>query len=224
MALTKVEAIRKLLIANSGVAVWGYIYDQIEKYYPKAKQPIEWQAALRGTLYREIKNGRSFKMIAPAIVGLIDYDERQQVLNEDRSLLTERSVQAVIRVGQDRFRKKLLSAQKYCPITLINDHRILNAGHIKPWAVSSDSERLDVNNGFLFSPSIDKLFDYGLISFENDKRIIISKSISEKNLKNLGLERNKVYDKLPVLYSEKYLDYHRNYIYGKKFKMADTLI
>ena len=40
---------------------------------------------------------------------------------------------------------------------------ILIASHIKPWRVSNNNERLDVYNGLLLLPNLDKLFDKGYI-------------------------------------------------------------
>lgn len=59
--MTKVEAIKKLMEDNEGVASWQYIYDNMEKYYPVAKTSQEWQAGIRGVLYREIRNNKNFK-------------------------------------------------------------------------------------------------------------------------------------------------------------------
>jgi len=61
--MTKVEAIKNLIEDNGGVASWQYIYDNIEKYYPAAKASEEWQAGIRGVLYREIKNNKTFTRI-----------------------------------------------------------------------------------------------------------------------------------------------------------------
>lgn len=47
------------------------------------------------------------------------------------------------RVGQGLYRDKLLNECPFCPITMINDDRLLIASHIKPWAVSTDKEKLD---------------------------------------------------------------------------------
>lgn len=52
--MTKVDAIKKLLKDNGGIATWAIIYNEIEKYYPRAKVSREWQAGIRGVLYREI--------------------------------------------------------------------------------------------------------------------------------------------------------------------------
>jgi len=83
--MTKVEAIRKLMEDNGGVAAWRYIYDNIEKYYPQAKSAKAWQQALRGTLYREINKGKNFKSIGlkhkEPVFALIEYEHEKQ-LNE----------------------------------------------------------------------------------------------------------------------------------------------
>lgn len=47
------------------------------------------------------------------------------------------------RQGQGIYRDKLLSECPFCPITMINDEQLLIASHIKPWAVATDSEKLD---------------------------------------------------------------------------------
>ena len=46
----------------------------------------------------------------------------------------------------------------------VSDERFLIASHIKPWSQSNNQERLDVNNGLLFCPNHDALFDKGYFS------------------------------------------------------------
>jgi predicted restriction endonuclease len=208
--MTKKEAIRRVLEDNGGVASWDIVYNEITNYYPDAKRSTEWQAGIRGVLYREIRNNANFKMIDTGIISLKEYKEQNLVLKEDQYLITQKSIAVLIRIGQDKFRKKLLKTLKKCPITNIDDKRILNASHIKPWAISNDEERLDVDNGYIFSPIIDKLFDQYLISFEEDKTILISPSLSENNLKSIGIERNKKYHQLPIDSRRYYMEYHRN--------------
>ena len=55
----------------------------------------------------------------------------------------------------------------------------LEASHIKPWADSNDSERLDPNNGLLLTASLHKLFDAGLISFEDSGKMLVSSKLSQ---------------------------------------------
>lgn len=74
------------------------------------------------------------------------------------------------RVGQDIFRKRLISYwQGRCPMTDISDTDLLRASHIKPWKdCETDAERLDVHNGILLSALWDAAFDKGLVTFQDD--------------------------------------------------------
>lgn len=207
--MTKVGAIKKVLEDNDGIAVWGTIYHQIEKYYPTIKNQIDWKAGVRGVLYRDI--GKKFKM-AEGAIALIDYDENKYTLKEFQNE-TSKSIQTKIRIGQDKFRKNLLKELKFCPITGIDNKQILIASHIKPWIVSNDEERLNTNNGFIFSPTIDKLFDSGLITFNNDKTIKISPLLNQKNANIIGIKNGKTYDELPIINRTNFLNYHRKYIF-----------
>lgn len=56
----------------------------------------------------------------------------------------------------------------------LTDDRFLIASHIKPWRESDDFERLDAENGLLLAPHVDKLFDGGWISFEDDGSLLIT--------------------------------------------------
>src|ERR1700712_1857664 len=64
--MTKVEAIRKVMEANGGSADLQTIYKQAGRYYKGVKASEEWQAGLRGVLYREIRNGKTFSKIRDA--------------------------------------------------------------------------------------------------------------------------------------------------------------
>ena len=73
--VTKVDAIKKVMEENKGVATWKQIYDTIERFYPPAKVSKEWKAGIRGVLYREIKNKKNFKRIGLGIFALENYQE-----------------------------------------------------------------------------------------------------------------------------------------------------
>jgi hypothetical protein len=83
------------------------------------------------------------------------------------------------RVGQDIFRGALT---RYwggaCSVTGVALTEVLRASHAKPWAdCESDTERLNVYNGFLLSANLDALFDRGLISFDDDGMMLLSEAI-----------------------------------------------
>lgn len=118
------------------------------------------------------------------------------------------------RVGQGKYREALLEECSYCPVTMVNDERLLIASHIKPWAVSTDKEKLDPKNGYMLTPLYDKLFDKGFITFTEDKHMKLSNWISPKNCQRLNLVDDKF---LPhLLMDEKrveYLKYHRESVF-----------
>ena len=96
---------------------------------------------------------------------------------------TERKGLVTTRVGQGKYRRDLI--QKFegkCAVTKTNIIEILIASHIVPWRESNDKERTDKVNGILLSPLYDALFDKHLISFQEDGKILISKSITDKRL------------------------------------------
>lgn len=82
--MTKVEAIKKVLEDNGGTASLTDIYNNIEKYYPTAKSSEQWEAGIRGVLYREIRNKKFFKKIGLSIYALSDYQEEVKPHKEDK--------------------------------------------------------------------------------------------------------------------------------------------
>jgi predicted restriction endonuclease len=119
------------------------------------------------------------------------------------------------RIGQGEYRSKLLSECPFCPITLISDDRLLIASHIKPWSISNDYEKTDPKNGFMLTPTFDRLFDRGFLSFTDDKRTILSPFLSNMTYSKLGISDNRIISHLPISGREQYLDYHRREILKK---------
>ncbi|WP_223822813.1 winged helix-turn-helix domain-containing protein [Helicobacter pylori] len=74
--MTKVDAIKKVMEDNKGIVSWTILYNQIEKYYPSIRAPKEWEAGLRGVLYREIRNHKNFKKVGLSLYALLDYQKK----------------------------------------------------------------------------------------------------------------------------------------------------
>lgn len=118
------------------------------------------------------------------------------------------------RQGQGVYREKLLSECPFCPITMINDERLLIASHIKPWAVSTDKEKIDHKNGVMLSPLYDKLFDRGLMTFTKDRKIALSNWISPANKKRLGIVDGQFIQMLPLDEERQaYMEFHRSSVF-----------
>ena len=142
-------------------------------------------------------------------------EERQEEEINDRGITTREKEKLIkARVGQGIYREKLLEECPFCPFTLVNDERLLIASHIKPWAKSDDKEKIDPKNGFMFTPTYDKLFDRGFITFADDKSLIVSPWLSPMNQKRLSIYTGKLIDKLNLDEKrKKYLKYHRANIF-----------
>ena len=122
--------------------------------------------------------------------------------------LTEREQMTAARVGQGNFRTALIAIWGSCPLTGIDNLELLKASHIKPWAKSTNGERLDPYNGLLLSATFDSMFDRGLISFEDDGTILISSLLSAANIQRLRLANEMRVTGLTPLHAPN-LAYHR---------------
>lgn len=110
-------------------------------------------------------------------------DNRLCELENGTENLEGSSKEAVVkvRINQDKFRKQLLKKYKQCCLCGVSNPDLLISSHIKPWSKSDKWEKLDINNGLLLCPNHDKLFDSGLISFNDDGTIIVSDKISHND-------------------------------------------
>ena len=104
-------------------------------------------------------------------------DGQQKAIELDQSISpTEREQLTKARVGQGLFRLRVQSIEKTCRLTGITDARFLVASHIKPWKSGDNNERLDGHNGLMLAPHVDKLFDRGWISFEDNGDVLVEQS------------------------------------------------
>lgn len=95
-----------------------------------------------------------------------------------------------VRIGQDRFRDALMNYwDGSCPLTGIRNPELLRASHIIPWAnCESDEDRLNVYNGLLLSSLWDAAFDAGLVTFDDEGRVIASPNLGEPAMRELGID------------------------------------
>lgn len=103
-----------------------------------------------------------------------------QVLADGELPVTQRSQLIQARIGQGLFRSRVAEIELSCRVTGLADERFLVASHIKPWSKSTNAERLDGHNGLLLTPHIDRLFDKGYLTFEDDGRVRFSQNLPEQ--------------------------------------------
>lgn len=111
----------------------------------------------------------------------------QGILMSKTILETEKETLVKARIGQGKYRELLLSRESKCRITGVDKPEHLIASHIKPWRSASNDERLDPENGFMLTPTIDHLFDKGFISFENNGSILLADVADRGVMERMGV-------------------------------------
>ena len=120
-----------------------------------------------------------------------------------------------VRVNQDIFRKMVLENYgNKCCITGLMIPEVLRASHISAWS-EDEANRLNPENGLCLSATYDAAFDRHLISFDENYRMIVSKSIknyyTDVAAKNYFINREGQKMSLPVKFlpSKSLLARHR---------------
>lgn len=125
---------------------------------------------------------------------------------------TTRKAMINARLGQGGFRKALLLTWKRrCAVTGCAIVEALRASHIKPWAESSDSERLDPANGLLLVGTLDALFDSGLVTFTKSGSMMRARQLSARHWQSLGLQEWRCLRSKPNEKTVAFLEWHRKH-------------
>lgn len=136
-------------------------------------------------------------------------EDIEDILDIEIPIATEKEELFKCRIGQGKFRDKLIEYWDGCSVTNFKNNKLLVASHIKPWRSSTNKERLDVFNGLLLIPNLDKLFDSGYISFDDNGKILISKDLTDYEI--LGVNKDM---KITIEEQHKrYLTFHRSDIF-----------
>lgn len=138
----------------------------------------------------------------------------KKIIEDSKIKNTEKEIIIKARIGQGLFRQQLLD--KYhnrCIITGISEANLLVASHIKPWRSANNIERISSENGLLLSPLYDKLFDLGFITFNNDMQIMVSRKLSEENVKIINIDCQKIYINNPSIELRENMYYHREKVF-----------
>ncbi len=128
---------------------------------------------------------------------LRDQEEQIHVLEKTFALserLTEKMVEQKIRLAQHRFALAVLhncgNTCVFCgfaPHSLGERNGLLRASHIKPWAMSTDAERVDVRNGVAACPIHDAAFDAGYLTISRSYLIQQARILQESEAHDEGV-------------------------------------
>ena len=147
----------------------------------------------------------------------VDYDtiyplkyKREPIKHEDNYIVPIKSLGTL--------KKVLVEKYKCCQICGITYEPLLIQSHTKPQNHSKKQgkidEVVDINNVLLLCPNHDGLFDRGDITFDDEGNLIISKRLSEENVKAFGLDK-----KIKIELNEeqiRYIQYHRENVFEKR--------
>src|SRR5690554_5459651 len=157
---------------------------------------------------------------------LLDYQFRSFV--HPKSLSTELEleqeeietgeIKRTHRIGSEKYRREVINYMPQCPFTKITDERLLIASHIKPYSIciknNENDQALDYLNGLALSPTYDKLFDQGYITFTNNGELICGTQLSAYTWEKLNINPN-AKNKMRIFPEDRefYLEYHRKNVF-----------
>lgn len=215
------ERARHLELIRSGYVAYAVVCD---KDSPEAGtiRDFDHASLLRlgrvidkdGMVYLEVVEATPVASITATgnLPGMIGADLRE--VEEAEVSATTRSALVDARLGQGRFRRELLRRWNgACSVTGCRVGAVLRASHCKPWSKSDNRERLDSNNGLVLSANLDALFDAGLISFDDDGKMLLAGVLTTQERKQLGLPADLL--RAPGTKLKSYLQYHRDHAFLK---------
>lgn len=149
-------------------------------------------------------------------------DESEPILNPDLSTpigSTEVKKMVKQRRHQSFFRKAVLGSYSHrCCVTGNPVTILLRASHIIPWS-KSEEHRLNPRNGLCLSATYDAAFDAGLISFDQNLRMLVSEELRDylpnPEIANSFLTHEGHSLEVPEknLPNQEFLHYHRDKIF-----------
>ena len=116
------------------------------------------------------------------------------------------------------YRKKVIEHMPQCPFTKITDEKLLIASHIKPYRVcikeGREDQAIDYLNGLALTPTYDKLFDQGYITFKDNGDLVCGTLLSAYTWERLNINPN-AKNNLRIYPEERqhYLQYHRQFVF-----------
>lgn len=126
-----------------------------------------------------------------------------------------------VRQNQDYFRTIVMSNySNNCAITGISIPELLIASHIKPWS-KDENNRLNPTNGICLSATLDKAFDKGLVTINNEYKVVFSSKIKKYSKDTfydteLGkFENRQIILPIKFLPNDEFLQYHNDVVFQK---------
>jgi putative restriction endonuclease len=146
---------------------------------------------------------------AEGVKPLVGSQKPFQVVDEKGSSYRNRRVRD--RAGQAVFRQKVLAAYgQRCCVTGESSLEVLDAAHIQPYV---NSESNHIQNGLAFRTDLHKLFDAGLITIDDDYRLVISNRLKSEGYAPFHGQKVFMPDEVSRKPSREALEVHRTVVF-----------
>lgn len=110
-----------------------------------------------------------------------------------------------VRLAQRFFRKAVVAAYHHrCCVSQISVRSLLVASHIAPWASHPDS-RANPRNGLCLSRLHDAAFDRGLITFDEEYRLVLANELRDATTNQVLETAFTAFESKPIQLPEKFL-------------------
>jgi HNH endonuclease len=119
------------------------------------------------------------------------------------------------RSGQGRYKLDVVKLWQSCSVTGCINPNLLVASHIVAHKNSELHEQLDPHNGLLLTPNLDRLFDRGLISFDENGTILIARRVDAETRQHFGIHAGMKLRHIPRP-TAPYLARHREAFYARE--------
>jgi predicted restriction endonuclease len=144
---------------------------------------------------------------------------REEITLLPSDVPTEKCRMVRVRVVQAFFRQTVMAAyEELCAVCNLGLVQMLNASHIIPWS-ESEALRADPCNGLCLCALHDRAFDRGLITVDENHRLLLSNVIRKTRANDVLRVAFKELDGRPVTVPKRFppdasaLEYHRQRIF-----------
>lgn len=135
---------------------------------------------------------------------------------------TENSASVKVRRGQRFFRQAVLNAYgSRCAVTGLAIRDLLVASHIIPWKKSKE-HRLDPQNGIALNALHDRAFDLGLITFDEDLRMVCCPELRDHYTNTTVAQQFEKHEGSALVIppdslgpKPEYIEWHRTKLFGR---------
>ncbi len=132
---------------------------------------------------------------------------------------TESAQTVRVRRVQSFFRSAVLAIyDNRCALTGLKVPTLLNASHIVPWS-ASPKRRADPSNGLLLNALHDRAFDRGLITLDEDFRVVLSSQLRDHCVNDTHQQSFLAFAGSPIKLPKRFmpdptaLAYHREHVF-----------